>query len=213
MSSSGWGSCDDDLAERARRAGFELAVAHDLFVHHYGSRTFQGNGIDTERLLQENGDKFAHKWGLPVVGQRVMLRPWAEGGNGPQMTQMNADEKEQRTNFKENGRRNEPTGRPGPFHLRSSASSADKNSEVSVSLTMIVRDEESNLPHCLSSVAGLFDEIVVVDTGSTDRTRRSPASSVPGCSISCGSMTSPRPATRRSRGQRAIMLSGSTPMT
>ena len=31
---------DDDLAERARRAGFELAVAHDLFVHHFGSRTF-----------------------------------------------------------------------------------------------------------------------------------------------------------------------------
>ena len=28
-----------DLAERARRAGFELAVAHDLFVHHFGSRT------------------------------------------------------------------------------------------------------------------------------------------------------------------------------
>ena len=26
---------DDDLAERARRAGFELAVAHDLFVHHF----------------------------------------------------------------------------------------------------------------------------------------------------------------------------------
>ena len=36
---------------------------------------------------------------------------------------------------------------------------------------MIVRDEEANLPHCLSSVSGLFDEIVVVDTGSTDRTR------------------------------------------
>ena len=50
---------DDDLAERALRAGFELAVAHDLFVHHYGSRTFQGNGIDTERLLQDNSDKFA----------------------------------------------------------------------------------------------------------------------------------------------------------
>ena len=35
---------------------------------------------------------------------------------------------------------------------------------------MIVRDEENNLPHCLESVQGLFDEIVVVDTGSTDRT-------------------------------------------
>ena len=56
---------DDDLAERARRAGFELAVAHDLFVHHFGSRTFQGNGIDAERLLKENSAKFAQKWGLP----------------------------------------------------------------------------------------------------------------------------------------------------
>jgi GT2 family glycosyltransferase len=45
---------DDDLAMRARRAGFELAVAHDLFVHHFGSRTFQGNGIDAARLLDEN---------------------------------------------------------------------------------------------------------------------------------------------------------------
>ena len=40
-----------------------------------------------------------------------------------------------------------------------------------VSLTMIVRDEEANLPHCLESVRGLFDEVVVVDTGSLDRTR------------------------------------------
>ena len=42
-----------------------------------------------------------------------------------------------------------------------------------VSLTMIVKDEEKNLPHCLDSVRGIFDEIVVVDTGSTDRTRSS----------------------------------------
>jgi tetratricopeptide (TPR) repeat protein len=36
---------------------------------------------------------------------------------------------------------------------------------------MIVRDEEHNLPDCLRSAAGLFDEVVVVDTGSKDRTR------------------------------------------
>ena len=35
---------------------------------------------------------------------------------------------------------------------------------------MIVRDDEKNLPACLESVRGLFDEIIVVDTGSTDRT-------------------------------------------
>jgi tetratricopeptide (TPR) repeat protein len=35
---------------------------------------------------------------------------------------------------------------------------------------MIVQDEEANLPRSLESAAGIFDEIVVVDTGSTDRT-------------------------------------------
>src|SRR4051795_4992140 len=35
---------------------------------------------------------------------------------------------------------------------------------------MIVKNEQENLPACLESVRGLFDEIVVVDTGSTDRT-------------------------------------------
>jgi len=39
-----------------------------------------------------------------------------------------------------------------------------------LSLCMIVRDEEQRLARCLESVAGIADEIVVVDTGSTDRT-------------------------------------------
>ncbi|MBI2899898.1 MAG: glycosyltransferase [Planctomycetes bacterium] len=39
-----------------------------------------------------------------------------------------------------------------------------------LSLCMIVRDEEANLPCVLESVRGLADECVVVDTGSRDRT-------------------------------------------
>ena len=35
---------------------------------------------------------------------------------------------------------------------------------------MIVRDEDATLHHCLASVLGVVDEIVVVDTGSRDRT-------------------------------------------
>lgn len=41
---------------------------------------------------------------------------------------------------------------------------------ATIGLSMIVRDEESNLARCLESVRGLVDEIVVVDTGSQDRT-------------------------------------------
>ncbi len=40
-----------------------------------------------------------------------------------------------------------------------------------VSLTMIVKNEEENLPNCLASVADLVDEVVIVDTGSSDRTK------------------------------------------
>jgi tetratricopeptide (TPR) repeat protein len=39
-----------------------------------------------------------------------------------------------------------------------------------ISLCMIVKDEESTLPQCLESVQGFVDEMIVVDTGSTDRT-------------------------------------------
>lgn len=116
---------DDDLAVRVKRAGFELAVAQDLFVHHFGSRTFAGAGIDAEALLAENQARFEAKWGpTGPAGRRVRIAPWPPA----------------------------PAARPR------------------VSLTMIVRDEEANLPACLGSAEGLFDEVVVVDTGSTDRT-------------------------------------------
>ncbi len=39
-----------------------------------------------------------------------------------------------------------------------------------LSLCMIVRDEEEMLPRCLAAVADAVDEIIVVDTGSQDRT-------------------------------------------
>ena len=39
-----------------------------------------------------------------------------------------------------------------------------------LSLSMIVRDEEARLGECLRSVQGFADEMVVVDTGSTDAT-------------------------------------------
>lgn len=39
-----------------------------------------------------------------------------------------------------------------------------------LSACIIARDEEERLPRCLASLAGVADEIVVVDTGSKDRT-------------------------------------------
>lgn len=39
-----------------------------------------------------------------------------------------------------------------------------------VGLALIARNEEENLPHLLASIGGAFDEVVLLDTGSDDRT-------------------------------------------
>lgn len=46
---------------------------------------------------------------------------------------------------------------------------ADK--PITISLCMIVRNEEETIARCLDSVKGIPDEIVIIDTGSTDRTK------------------------------------------
>lgn len=40
-----------------------------------------------------------------------------------------------------------------------------------LSVCMIVKDEEALLPRCLDSVRNIADEIIIVDTGSSDRTK------------------------------------------
>lgn len=44
--------------------------------------------------------------------------------------------------------------------------------EILISLVMIVRNEETHLPKCLDSIHAEVDEIIIVDTGSTDQTRK-----------------------------------------
>jgi len=46
-----------------------------------------------------------------------------------------------------------------------------KGNRDTLSLCMIVKNEQPNLVRCLSSVKAAVDEIIVVDTGSTDRTK------------------------------------------
>jgi len=63
-------------------------------------------------------------------------------------------------------------GRLGELERRAAAVAerAEPARGLTLSLCMIVKDEEEMLPRCLAAVRDAVDEIVVVDTGSTDAT-------------------------------------------
>ena len=57
---------DDDLCLRAAIAGFQNVVAADVYLHHYGSVSFQGGGVDYQSLISGNWSFFREKWSAPV---------------------------------------------------------------------------------------------------------------------------------------------------
>jgi GT2 family glycosyltransferase len=67
---------DNDFCMRAHRAGWALVVARDTFIHHFGSKSFEGNNLDRSHIQNENGRRFAEKWGVAVRsadGSRYIL--------------------------------------------------------------------------------------------------------------------------------------------
>lgn len=53
---------DDDFCVRAQRAGFGLAIAADVFVHHHGSATFRQMALDPASAVARNWELFCAKW-------------------------------------------------------------------------------------------------------------------------------------------------------
>ncbi|ABB14724.1 glycosyltransferase [Carboxydothermus hydrogenoformans] len=53
---------DDDLCRRAYLAGFKLKIADDVFIHHYGSKTFISEKINYDEIMKKNREKYLKKW-------------------------------------------------------------------------------------------------------------------------------------------------------
>lgn len=66
-----WGWEDDDYSVRAQRAGFELTVARDIFIHHEGSYTAKSSNIDYRQLHADNWQVFRRKWNIDWVPGRA----------------------------------------------------------------------------------------------------------------------------------------------
>ncbi len=131
---------DDDFCRRAIEAGYKLLIAKDSFVHHYGSVTFRGSGVDFNQLLQQNQKLYQQKWETNSSPEGQFSKLEVQG-KPPFLL----DETEE-----------------GALLL--------KPNPLKLSACLIVCDNERTIGPCLESLAPWVDEIVVVDTGSVDLT-------------------------------------------
>jgi len=137
---------DDDYCLRAAQAGYRAVIARAAYVHHFGHVTFRAAGIDLNNLLRQNEQLFHEKW---------------------------------RTNGSSHGRplaaASAATTFPAPPPVLA-ISRADSDGlrlelrQLRLSLALIARNNENTIRPCLESIRPWVDEMVVVDTGSTDKT-------------------------------------------
>jgi len=146
---------DDDYCLSARRAEYRLVCAGDTFIHHFGAKTFAGNAIDYGKQMRENQTKFLKKW---YSGDEITT---VQEIGMAQAALLDLKAK---------------IGVPDPVEVFREKYLIDPWTHPetlvgtkTLSLCMIVKDEEENLPRCLKSVEKAVDEIIVVDTGSTDK--------------------------------------------
>lgn len=65
---------DDDFCLRAALAGYGCVIAGDVFIHHYGSRSFAGNKVDYAAAMAKNRRAFDAKWDLAQLEREAALR-------------------------------------------------------------------------------------------------------------------------------------------
>ncbi len=178
---------DDDYCLRAIQAGYRAVIAADSFVHHFGGRTFVGSGVDSGAILRENERRFRAKWAgngddtaLIVSAELPSAIPSHVAGESDELLLRNGDVG--------SGERSGAAGHGLPLDFGAIEGHQDafavevapggglrmsrKQGRPRLSLCMIVRDSARTLPACLASVRPWVDEMVIVDTGSTDETPR-----------------------------------------
>ena len=136
---------DNDFCYRLQKAGYKCRIASRAFVHHKGTVSLNRAVADVHALLDENKMRYEWKWFDDVDLGFVNHLP----GESPTLLEFNPAR--------------------SPEVVRKECLKRAK--EADISLCMIARNEERVLEACLGSAKGFFSQMILVDTGSTDRTR------------------------------------------
>jgi GT2 family glycosyltransferase len=72
---------DDDYCLRTANAGLKIVWAKDLYLHHFGSMSFEGNSMKRDKYLEFGMSQFIFKWGkrgldhIAKAHDETLLRP------------------------------------------------------------------------------------------------------------------------------------------
>ncbi|MEJ7592629.1 MAG: glycosyltransferase [Planctomycetaceae bacterium] len=124
---------DDDFCCRAQRAGFNAVIARHVFVHHYGSATFKGSGLDFGEIMRKNERRYREKW--ENIGATQSSPMQGQVSNGQPL----ATHPDRYT-----------------MHQLADGQQLLQRKHIRLSLCMIVRDNEDTIEACLEylSVGG-----------------------------------------------------------
>jgi GT2 family glycosyltransferase/tetratricopeptide (TPR) repeat protein len=135
---------DTDLITRIAIAGYKTKISSRAYIHHEGSKSLNRMKGHPVPLLEGNRQIYDAKWRLHLETGHASHLP----GQAPEPIRFNQDRE--------------------PSVLRERLRKLCH--EAGISLCMIVRNEERVLGACLESTWGVFPQVIIVDTGSTDRT-------------------------------------------
>lgn len=171
---------DDDYCRRAIAAGYQCVIARDAFIHHVGSATFRASGVNFGQLLEENQRKYTEKWGeergqgteVKGQGNEESRHPTSHfTPSSDQRFDSHSSAEEQPANVHDFRTFRDSVAHP-PFllELNEAGEFLLTPNDIRLSACLIVRDNEHTIRPCLESLLPWMDEVVVVDTGSLDRT-------------------------------------------
>ena len=138
---------ETDLCFRLARAGYRMRLSNRAYIHHWGSRSLQRAVPNMVDLLHRNEALYRKKWQRDLdIGYASHL-PGLGVTDG--LVKFNDDR-----------------------HPDKVAREIERmRKQANISLCMIVKNESRVLRDCLESAKPFFNQIVVLDTGSTDGTQ------------------------------------------
>ncbi len=162
---------DDDYCRRALQAGHRAVIARDAFVHHFGGRTFAGSGVDFAAVMRHNERLYLDKWS-GVAASSELAGPSRSTGCQP----VSPAPAGWQPALQEEGTLPTCRHEGPPARLRFDVRPAPGGGlllgcvGIDSSLCMIARNNATTIGPALLSARAAVDDIVVVDTGSTDDT-------------------------------------------